>query len=231
MKYAVLLLAFIVGLSSCSIPYMGRLPAQRTPFVQLKDGSVINAKEVGKEENFGDYRVVADTFGFERGDVAYYGNGDQIFANIGGGFWPKVVEGKINVYSSTNVAHYGYPYDANGFNLYLQDSGANDFKRLKYRNLKHMIPANTQAGTVLHRYATTRRTFALTMLGGFACFVAGTAISGTAVIKDQGDSKVNAGMSIIGLGAGMMATSWFALPLNKNKLKRAIGIHNGEPVD
>lgn len=246
-----LLFVCLAAISSCTTPYMGKLPANHKPYVQLKNGTTVYAQEVGQEE-FGKGRIVADTFSYRAKDVAFYGNGNQIFANIKGSFLPKVAEGKINVYSTTNAEHYGYGNPAYGSPgkiivysgdnvtplgftnhtygalLYVQGGKSQDIVELKYHNLKRMIPANTPAGLMLHNFKVTRTVLRLSFLAGVACFVGGSNIAGTAVLKNESDQKIASGLRLVAGGMCIMAAAPIALFTNKTKMKRAIGIYNGK---
>ena len=221
----VFLLLFI---ASCKPAYrLGRQPAAVPPFVQLKDGTVIAAKEVGQESDFDKSRIVADEQVFPRNKVALYSNGEQTFANLGHGkFGPKTAEGKIMVYAATNAAHYGYAYH-DYLHPYIQDSGSSQLFYLRYRALKRMIPTGTAGYTMLTGAKNARTALRLTMLGGFACFVGGTLLASKGVMKDNGDSQINTGLTLIYGGMGITATSTVSVFIYKMKMRRAIAIHNG----
>jgi hypothetical protein len=206
---------------------MGRRPAAVAPFVQLKDGTIIHAKEAGQEMEFDNSRIVADDQAFPRNEVSMYSNGEQIFVNLRKGkFGPKVAEGKIMVYSVTNAAHYGYAYH-DYQELYIQDSGSSELSYLRYRALKKMIPDQTPAGHILNGFKRTRTVARLIMVGGFASFIGGSILAGKGVMKDNGDRMTGAGLTMIFGGMGVMLGGTIPLYTNKMKMRRAIAIHNG----
>jgi hypothetical protein len=223
-----LFITLLLFAASCHpVLQLGKKPAAVAPYVRLKDGTVIHAKEAGQEMDFQNSRIVADDQAFPRKQVAIYSNGEQTFANLHNGkFGPKIAEGKINVYSVTNAAHYGYPYHDYG-ELYIQDSGSSNLRYMRYRTLKPMIPAYSPAGQVLAGYKQTRTVVRLTLLGGFAAFFAGTAIAGNGVMQNNGDGKIRTGMAMIVGGAGIITTATISLYANKTKMRRAVAIRNG----
>jgi hypothetical protein len=215
-------------LASCSpVLKLGKQPVALPPFVQLKDGTIIPAKEAGQEYEFGNGRVLADEQAFSRNKVRMYSNGEQTFVNLGKDqFGPKIAEGKIIVYSVTNATHYGYAY-RDYSHLYIQDSGSSELFYMKYRALKPMIPTNTLAGKELSRFKNTRTAIRLTMLGGFACFISGTILAGNSIMKNNDEAKINTGLTMIFGGMGIIFGTTIPMFTNKMKMRRAMAIHNG----
>ena len=221
-------MALLAFFASCHpVLKLGRRPAAVPPFVQLKDGTVIKAKEAGQEMEFDNSRILADEQAFPRSQVAMYSNGEQTFVNLRKDkFGPKVAEGKIMVYSVTNAAHYGYAYH-DYHELYIQDSGSSELLYMRYRTLKPMIRDHTPAAHVLAGYKSTRTTLRLIMLGGFASFIAGSIIAGNGVMKNNGDAMIHTGTTMIFGGMGVMAGVYTPLYTGKTKMRRAIAVCNG----
>jgi|GEM_PF-4492569 len=207
---------------------LGKQPQAVAPYVKLKDGKIIHAKEVGELEDFGGNRIVADDETYARTKVAEYSNGEQLFVNLRkGAFGPKIAEGKINVYSASNSAKYGYPMPDLA-HLYIQKSGSSRLYYLSYHALKPMISDDfSAAGRELKAFRSTRLVCRLVLWGGFACFIAGAIKIGNSVESNGSDASTNQGLSTMVVGMGCMAVAPFPLYLNKFRLRRAIAKQNG----
>ena len=223
-----LIFPYIIFVSSCKIiDKVGREPKPQAPFVELKNGQTISAKEVGQEADFNGNRIVVDGKAIKKKDVAAYSDGSQTYANIGKGtFARRIAEGKINAYDKYDY-YSEYLEGVRLKKLYIQDSGSHEISFMQFKTLMPMIPANTPAGKVLQNYKKTRTIWQLTTLGGFGCFIAGSMIAGSSISKNQSDTKVNHGVSMLFGGMGIMAVAAFPLQINKTKLNQALAIHNG----
>ncbi len=223
-----ILIAVIFSFASCNpVLKLGRIPTALPAFVQLKDSTVIPAKEAGQEYEFAHGRILADEQAFPSRKVLRYSNGEQLFMNLGNGhFGPQIAEGKINVFAATNAAHYGYSYH-DFMHLYVQDSGKLDFHPLKLSALKHMIPPNDPANKYLNRFRQTRMILNLIDGAGGVCMVAGILQLSNAVMKNSSDATIQSGMSMVFAGAGAMVSTYIPYFLNKIRLKKAIAVRNG----
>lgn len=228
MRYLYSLVVLLLSISSCGpVHKLGKQPDVEPPFVKLKTGIIIHAKQVGQEMDFNGNRIIADDSAYDNPDVAMMSNGEQTYTNLGYGiFGPKIAQGKINVYSNSDAANFGF-VGGIGEQLYIQKNGTDKVDVLKYKNLKKMIPPNSAGSGELHKLKTVRMISKLTMLAGFASFVGGAVMLSNSVLQDHTDEQMVPGKLMMFGGMALIPVGFCPLFYTSIGLRRTVAAHNG----
>ena len=243
MRYYISFAALLLFAASCQTPRMGRLETARPkPFVELANGTVVNATDVERTTNFfGASRVLADNKVYRGKTVAQYSDGSETYVHThNSAFAQKVVDGKINVYRE-DMPYFSFRYSYpstwrinNGpqrhrIRIYVQENGSKKIGFLNYKNLLPMVPTGTPAYTLLQKYNVTDKMTVLGSCMGTGIYTAGIIMSINGAISNGPNANINTGVALICTGLGVLATSTIIRSINQLKLFKVVGRVNGVP--
>jgi len=234
MRYLLIILcACTISFTSCKVyKFHGEgHVAPQDPHVELKTGQVIQGEKVERVTGFHKDRIVIDSQYFKSKDVAYYSNGYQNYANVGGkDFAMQIAGGNINVYRLDMEISYNDKFNnstksGTAFYYYIQQDGKKEVQTLSFRHITPMIPDNTSSFEYLKHLTRNRNIAKTSLYGGMGLFVLG-AIASTIQLRGSNANAFNVGELCMGLGLGFTITGRVGKRKNYSNLLKVIEMRN-----
>jgi hypothetical protein len=217
-------------------------------FLYLYSDSTVHADDIKLRRDFsGILKVRVDSRSVPIGQIKFLSSNDGFFANtrkienIGTGeFAERIIEGKVNVFQVRPLSNRSSIYDIHhthethsmpapswslNRNMYY-NLGYADLKRWNYTNLNKDLADNPQSMDMLHAYKKSRKTTTLLYIAGAASFVGGVFVLGMEEKRAFSNTNMTIGMSVAGLGAGLITGGYLKSVANQRKLEAAIDSYN-----
>lgn len=237
MRLLIAFLGLCIFTSSCKVAILHPdLYIERpAPHVELKNGKIVEAKIVTLNQHFiGPPDIIVDKNIYSPDSVAFFSTGMDYFANVGTAHFPtKIIDGKINVFRSSNsyqqatttfgsfgtVNYTDHNYQQIPVSrFYLQAAGTKPLYGFSCKRLELMIPKTSPAHSLLTSYKHTRwlSRAGLVLSGG--CIVSG------AILMANGSR----GLRLITGGVVVGGVSFVIGYNNYSKLSKALIEYNKE---